>query len=59
MGELLHSFYCAGYDGYKYPMPLRMIGNTTERRSAREAYQDGAKDWKYEEAYLRAIGRIK
>jgi hypothetical protein len=59
MGEVLNGFYCAGYDGRAYPMPLRMIEAGTMRRYAREAYREGVKDWKYEEAYLRMIGRIK
>ena len=58
MGDVLNRFYCAGYDGFKYPVPLRMIADTTYRRYAREAYREGVKDWKHEEKYLRLIGRI-
>lgn len=58
IGEVLNRFYCAGYDGFKYPVPLRMIEDTTYRRYAREAYCEGKKDWKSEEKYLRLIGRI-
>ena len=59
MAEVLQRFYCAGYDGRLYPVPLRMIENARQRQYAREAYHEGKKDYVRQENYLRMTGQIK
>ena len=58
MADVLQMFYCAGFDERRLPFPLRMIEDLTQRQYARDAYREGRKDYKRQEMYLRAIGRI-
>jgi len=41
MNDVLYQFYSAGWDGKRYPMDLRRIGNPADRRAARKAHAEG------------------